>query len=440
VKFGMNISLLNDEIIPCGCYNSLMNVYKVPQLAWYNPRDLEFLLPDDWQVQMNYMSGYNRPALSAEQIGGAIGQPTGQKPLRELARGKKEAVIVFDDMSRITRAAKIVPFVLSELASAGMAEKNIRFICALGAHPALYRQEFIKKLGEEVVARYRCFNHNPFGNCVYAGTTRTHGTKLYINEEYMRCDLKIAIGGCVPHPNAGFGGGAKMIMPGISSFESISQNHNYMFPDTARGSKLTQGMGLFDQNLFRKDIEECAALAGIDFYINVIVNLWGETVALHAGEWREAYAAAVNEAKSHYRTNRLGAQDVVIANAYAKANEAAMGLGAAMPFLDMTAKNGNSIVIIGNAPEGQIAHYLLGRWGKRTSPKLTNPSQTSLPPGLKQIIFYTEYPHLGSSSWNDEAPVIYLSRWEDVLKTLQKVHGPDTRVGIIPDATNQYFE
>jgi nickel-dependent lactate racemase len=417
-----------------------MSIYKVPQSAWYNPRDLELSLPDDWQVQMNYMSGYNRPALTPELIRTAIGQPTGQKPLRELARGKKEAVIVFDDMSRVTRAAKIVPFVLAELAAAGMAENNIRFICALGAHPAFYRQEFIKKLGEDVVARYRCFNHNPFGNCVYAGTTRTHGTKLFVNEEYMQCDLKITIGGCVPHPNAGFGGGAKMIMPGISSFECISLNHTHMFPDAVPGIKPTQGMGLFDENLFRRDIDECAALAGIDFCINVVVNLWGETVALYAGEWRETYAAAVKEAKNHYRTNRLDAQDVVIANAYAKANEAAMGLGASMPFLDMAAKNGNSIVIIGNAPEGQIAHYLLGRWGKLTRPKLTNPAQTSFPPGLKQIIFYTEYPHLGSSSWTDEAPVIYLIRWEDVLKALQKVHGPGTRVGIIPDATNMFFD
>jgi lactate racemase len=417
-----------------------MNVYRVPQLAWYSPRDLELSLPDDWQVQMNFMSGYKRPAMTSEQIRAAINRPIGQKPLRELARGKKEAVILFDDMSRVTRPAKIVPFVLAELAAAGMEEKNIRFICAAGAHPSLYRAEFIKKLGEEVVARYRCFNHNPFGACSYAGTTRTHGTQLYVNEEYLRCDLKIAIGGCVPHPNAGFGGGAKLIMPGISSFEAIAQNHQHMFLAPDPGIKPTQGMGLFDENLFRKDIEECASLAGIDFLINVIVNLWGETVSVYAGEWQEAYARATEDAKGHYRSNRLGPQDVVIANAYAKANEAAMGLGAAMPFLDKAARNGNSIVVTGNAPEGQIAHYLLGRWGKLTRPRLSNPGQTAFPPGLKQIIFYTEYPHLGSSSWPDEAPVIYLSHWEEVLKALGKVHGAGTRVGIIPDATNQYFE
>lgn len=416
-----------------------MNIIKVPQLAWYSPCDLELALPEDWQVQTNYMSGHNRPDLTPEQIQGALSRPAGQKPLRELAKGKKQAVILFDDMSRVTRTAKIVPFVLEELSAAGMIEKNIRLICAVGAHQALCRQDFIKKLGEDVVARYRCFSHNPFGNCVYVGTTRTHGTRLQVNEEYMLCDLKIVISGCVPHPNAGFGGGAKLIMPGIASFDCISQNHAHMFLDGAAGKKPTQGMGLFDENLFRRDIDECAALAGIDFSINVIVNLWGETVSLYAGEWRQAYAAAVQEAKSQYRTEKLNPADVVIANAYAKANEAAMGAGAAMPFLDQAA-NGNSIVVIGNAPEGQVGHYLLGRWGKLTSPMLPNPGQTNFPPGLRQIIFYTKYPHPGSSTWPEEAPVVYLNRWEDVLKALQRVHGPGTRAGIIPDATNQYFE
>ena len=414
-----------------------MSTCKIPQLAWYGPRDLDLTLPDNWQVQMNYSSGYNRPALSPEQVRTAVRSPVGQKPLRELARGKKEAVIVFDDLSRVTRSAGIVPFVLEELAAAGMPDKSIRFICGVGVHPPITRPDFVKKLGEDVVARYRCYNHNPFDHCAYVGTTRTHGTRLYVNEEYLKCDLKIVIGACVPHANAGFGGGAKLVMPGVSSFECITQNHVYMFP--APGVKPTQGMGLFDENLFRRDIDECAALAGIDFLINVIVNLWGETVSVYAGEWQAAYAEAVKEAKTHYRTSRLNLQDVVIANAYAKANEASMGLGAALPFLDRKAGNGTSVVVIGNAPEGQTGHYLLGRWGKLAPPRLSPPSPV-YPPGLKQIIFYSEYPHPGSSAWGEDVPITYLSRWDEVLEALQKVHGDGTRVGIIPDATNQYFE
>lgn len=389
---------------------------------------------------MSYAAGYNRPALTSEQIRTAIRSPLGQKPLRELARGKKEVAIVFDDMTRVTRSAKMVPFMLEELSAAGVADRNIRFICGLGAHPPITRPEFVKKLGEETVSRYRCFSHNAFGNCVYAGTTNVHKTELYVNEEYMKCDLKIVIGACVPHANAGFGGGAKAIMPGISSFECILENHLHMFPEPTPGAKITRGMGLFDDNSFRKDIEECAGLAGIDFLINVIVNLWGETTSVYAGDWRQAYAGAVKEAKSHYLAPRFSDLDIVIANGYAKANEAAMlGLGEALPFLDRNDQVATSVVIIGNAPEGQVSHYLLGRWGNLISPRMVSPAPLHYPPGLKQIIFYSEYQHPGSSPWGDEAPVAYLCRWDEVLKALQKYHGDGARVGIIPDVTNQYF-
>ena len=414
-----------------------MKTFKVPQLAWYGPRDLELPLPDSWQVQMNYAAGYNCQRLTSDQIRTSIRNPIGQKPLRELAHGKKEAVIVFDDMTRATRSAEIVPFILEELTGAGIPDRNIRFICGVGTHPPLPRQDLVKKLGEDVVSRYRCFTHNAFGSCIYTGTTDTYQTKLYINEEYMKCDLKIVIGACVPHPNAGFGGGAKMIMPGIASFECIMQNHTHMFPDP--GVKVTKGMGLFDENLFRQDIEECAELAGIDFLVNVIINLWGETVSIYTGDWRQAFKAALKEAKSHYLAQPFPAMDIVIANAYAKANESNIALGAGLPFLDQNTQTGTSIVFIGNAPEGQIPHYLLGFWGQLIPPRLVRPFPPKYPRGMKQALFFSEYPHPGSSFMSVDEPITYLSRWGDVLEKLQKVHGANARVGIIPDATNQYF-
>ncbi len=415
-----------------------MKTFKVPQLAWYGPRDLELRLPDSWQVQTSYAAGYDRPALTLEQIGAAIRSPLGQKPLRELARGKKEAVIVFDDMTRATRSAEIVPFILEELSAARIADRNIRFICGVGTHPPLRRQDLVKKLGEDAVARHRCFSHNAFGGCIYVGTTGTYQTKLYINEEYMKCDLKIVIGACVPHPNAGFGGGAKMIMPGIASFDCIMQNHVHMFPDPAP-ARQTKGMGLFDENLFRKDIEECAELTGIDFLVNVILNLWGETVSIYAGDWRQAFSGALNEARSHYRAQRFPDVDIIIANSYAKANESNIALGAGLPFLDRNTQKGTSIVFIGNAPEGQIPHYLLGFWGQLVPPRLVRSSPPNYPSGLKQAIFFSEYPHPGSSFLGVDEPITYLSRWDEVLEMLQRVHGDNARVGIIPDATNQYF-
>ncbi len=109
----------------------------LPQLAWHGVKKLEIKLPENWQVEICNMAGYDRPKLKPAEIKAAIGRPINMLPLREYARDKKEAVILFDDMTRVTRAAEIVPHVLAELAKAGIADNRIRFIAASGCHGAM---------------------------------------------------------------------------------------------------------------------------------------------------------------------------------------------------------------------------------------------------------------------------------------------------------------
>ena len=131
-----------------------MNTIKLPQLAWHGVKELELNLPESWQVQVCNMAGYNRPHMKPAEIKDAIARPIGMPPLRDYARGKKEVVIIFDDMTRVTRVAEIVPHVLEELAAAGIPDNSIRFIAACGCHGAMTRVDFVKKLGEDVMARF----------------------------------------------------------------------------------------------------------------------------------------------------------------------------------------------------------------------------------------------------------------------------------------------
>ena len=240
-----------------------MNTIRLQQLAWYDPRELALPLPDVWHIEVCNMAGYNRPALKPDEIKTALNKPIGTAPIRELAKGKKEVVIIFDDMTRVTRVAEIAPFVLEELTEAGIPDSNIRFVMALGCHGAKDRRDFIKKLGEDVLARFPVYNHNAFGNCTYVGTTATFKTKVYVNEEVAKCDLKIAIGSVVPHPTTGFGGGGKIILPGVASFETIEYHHGTIYRIVREEGKPVAGMGIFDNNPSRIDIEEAARRATI---------------------------------------------------------------------------------------------------------------------------------------------------------------------------------
>lgn len=335
----------------------MANIIRLPQLAWYDTKEVEFPLPDSWQVEVCNMAGYNRPAMNRDQIRDCVTNLIGSLPLKELARGKSEVVIIFDDMTRVTRAADVVPFLVEELTAAGIPDNKIRFISALGSHGAMDRLDFIKKLGEETLARFAVYNHSPFGNCTYVGTT-SRGTRVFINAEIVKCDLKIAIGSITPHVVTGFGGGGKIILPGVSSLESIEAVHRLgIKAGREHPDKPVVGMGIFDDNPMRLDIEEAATLAGLDVKIDCIVNTWGETAAIFAGALIPAYAAAVQEAKAHYLTPRAEDKDIVIANTFAKANEAATGLMTAFPAVS---SRGGDVVLICNAPEGQVTHYLLG--------------------------------------------------------------------------------
>jgi len=408
---------------------------KLPQLAWYGARELELTLPDSWQVEVCNMTGGNRPALGPDEIRASVGSPIGIIPIRDLARGKKEVVIIFDDMTRITRVAEIVPFVLEELYKADVPHSSIRFVCALGCHGALNRLDFAKKLGEETLARFPVYNHNPFGNCTYVGTTSTYGTEVYINEEVMKCDFKIVIGSVVPHPMSGFSGGGKIILPGVASFDTIESNHRAASEDMKKPrERPVMGMGLHDDNPMRFDIEEALAMVGLDVLINSIVNTWGETVAVFTGEPTATYAAAVQEAKANYLTPLTGDKDIVIANTFAKANEANIGVAIAYPALK---QSGGDVVLITNSPDGQVTHYLMGNFGRMTTTPLR--IVTEIPPFVNHLIVYSEYPDIAGMGYIGESGrVLYMDNWDDVLRTLQQFHRDEVKVAVYPSSEIQY--
>jgi nickel-dependent lactate racemase len=252
----------------------------------------------------------------------------------------------------------------------------------------------------------------------------------------MKCDLKIAVGSVVPHHTTGFGGGGKIVLPGISSMETIEYFHTIEGKYKANPKyRPLIGMGLFDNNPLRHEVEEAAKLAALDVKIDCIVNMWGETVAIYAGSPVPAFEAAVKDAKAHYRTPDSQGEDIVIANTFAKADEAIIiGLHIAFKALN---PNGGDIVLIANAPDGQVAHYLVGPWGRSTGGRIG--WGVKLPPHINRLIIYTEYPDMACGGYFLESDrVIMVNKWDDVLQTLCKYHKNDAKVAIYPNADIQY--
>jgi len=396
-----------------------LKVFKLPQLH----KDLEVYFPETWEVNYYPMMGFNSPPMDLKDIKRALRNPINCKPLSKLAEGKKEVAIVVDDITRPTKAHQILKLVINELK--GISSDAIRIIVALGAHGACYRYQLNKKLGESILNQYAVYLHNPFyGNEKFGETT--FGTPIEVNSEYSYCDLKIGLGCIVPHPGAGFGGGSKIILPGIASFNSIYHLHGIVEGRKEGKRKPNTGWGKVKDNPMRKDMEEFTNRVGLDMKIDVIVNGKGDTVKVFAGNHSDEFMEGVKYARYHYSTKLEGEFDVIIANVYAKANEAVLG------FINWRGKlkEKGTFVLIANPPEGQIPHYMMGVFGKRFSAPLRSKITST-----QKLIILSKYKVLDPWLPINEN-LSWVKDWKEVLEEIKNNH-KEPRVAIIPNADIQ---
>ncbi|MDH5391287.1 MAG: lactate racemase domain-containing protein, partial [Candidatus Bathyarchaeota archaeon] len=400
--------------------------------------ELKLKFPEEWNVTVQAMEGHGKKPVDKEEIIYALRNPIGTKPLSRLAQGKKDVAVIFDDMTRPTKAYEVLPHVINELRKAGIKDANIRFVCANGSHGVFDRKDFVKKLGESVVESYPVFNHNPYANFVYSGRTK-YGTPVEINAEVMACDLKIALGCIVPHPYFGYGGGAKIVLPGVASMRSICYNHGDLggFSTAQDHRKVHPSCDLAygrvnEENILRLDSEEAAKIAGLDMIVNVLVDLRRNSTEIFAGDVVKAQREGVEAAKEHYRTPLPSEADIVVSNAYSKATEAAI---ASWPVL--TLREGGDFVLIVNAPTGQVTHYVHGRWGTEVFGDLY-----LAPPSILnkagRIILFSEYPE--KQPWLELVPpekTVRVKTWEEVMEELKNKHKHKAKVAVYPDATIQ---
>lgn len=404
----------------------------VPILLWYGDKKQPLNFPADWDVSLYPMNGDKLPTLTDQQIRMALANPIGSKTIGQLARNKREAVVVIDDMTRGTKPSLLLPYVLKELNDNGISNDHIRFIMALGAHGTQNRMDFAKKLGEEIVQQFPCWNHNITGNVEYLGET-SHGTPVEINGEFMSCDLRIAIGGIVPHPMAGFGGGSKIIVPGVSSLRTILGNHlNVYLSGPGKTPHPSTGWSKTDGNILVEDNNEIAKMSGLDVKADLVLNGAAQPVGLFVGNAQDEHREGVKFGSKVYSTETPVGFDVVIANNYFKSNEASLATAIALD----TVKEGGTVVLVSFAPDGQMPHYVVGKWGK----ELGGAMYRGLPTlrKLGKLIIYSPYKQKDPSlPMEDPEKTLWLKDWREVLEELRKIHQGKTRVAVYPNAEVQ---
>jgi nickel-dependent lactate racemase len=411
--------------------------YILPQNMWQGFSPIAIDLPDDWDVEIHGIEADNLPPLTREQIRERINRPFGAKPLREIAKGRQRVCIAFDDISRATPTRILAELVLEELHGAGIKKEQIRFICALGTHGAHNRRDFVCKLGEEIVSQYRVYNHNCYDNLTEIGRTG-RGFPVQINRELMSCDLKIGLGAVIPHLLNSFGGGGKLLFPGLASIDTIEANHRAAmeFLDKYHISGV-QAMGDLRVRGMRDEIEEMTRMVGEFFKVDCLYNSKGRIVDCYAGDPIEEYYAAIPAAQKLYVCKPARDKDVVIVNANARANEA--NIAASLGSLGLSKDRGGDMVLINHTSLGQVIHYMFGTFGDKAVGRMFG--LPAARPFLRRMICYAPYHNKADEVWYGEMEKqIYVKSWDEVLKLLKETHGPGTKASVLIDGTMQYFE
>jgi len=279
----------------------------------YDQEKVYFTLPKGW----NPISAQDRPPIFGvsdpiQEIRRALDHPIGSLKIEELARPGMEVVLLFDDLQRPTPVHLALPEILNRLNHAGIPDNRISGICSLGTHPIPTLEQLKKKVGEEVFSRLqgRIFSHNPRAsdNVIIGKTHR--GTLVEVNRRVAFSDLIIGVGECMPHPIAGYGGGHKIIMPGVCSYRSVADHHfTWMRHRNSR-------VNLMDGNPFYEEIIDAGRLSRLAFKLDFIINEKKEIIRAFAGDPVAEHGEASNYAAFLYSIPLPKLADVTITSAF----------------------------------------------------------------------------------------------------------------------------
>ncbi|MBI5115326.1 DUF2088 domain-containing protein [Candidatus Poribacteria bacterium] len=409
------------------------NAINIPTKAWFGDKTLTLKFPANWEVQECRMKGHGAKAIGLNSTKKAIENPIGTAPLSALAQGKKRVVILFDDLTRPTPVKDIIPAVLSVLSKAGITSDQIRFISALGTHRAMTRDELAKKLGENIVENYPVYNHYSHGQLVDMGKS-SKGTPILVNREYASCDLRIGIGCIIPHVDAGFSGGLKIILPGIVGMETINYNHMTVTPRNPDGSISELTFGKVYGNCLRDDAHEVAKIVGLDMKIDAIVNEKREIVKIFAGDGLDSFYEGVKFGKKFYATDPAFNSDITVSNTFPIENEAGKAL---WPCYFSTRVDGEGVVI-SYSPDGQIHHYGNARFGSEYGGEQFAMAR-KLPesPYRRTLILNPYHSRIDTEYFSPLEKAHIFKTWKDLLDELKKDYSKGTKVAVYPYSSIQ---
>lgn len=259
---------------------------------------------DDKNVMVELkQNSIERQLINAEEVRRSLENPIGSKRLSKIVKPGESIVIITSDITRPMPSRIVLPPLLDELSKAGVSLEDITIVFALGSHRKHTEDEMKYLVGEETYKKVKCLDSD-VKRCRMLGTT-SRGTPVEIFDKVADADRVICLGNIEFHYFAGYSGGVKAIMPGVSTRAAIQANHSAMVRDSARA-------GAIEDNPVRQDIEEVVKFRPVDFILNVVLDENKTIIKAVAGHHVLAHQEGCRFLDSLYKINIPARADIVI--------------------------------------------------------------------------------------------------------------------------------
>lgn len=267
-------------------------------------------IPDNGRVTVAYTPKFDNLPDPHEVIREALDNPIGSPRIEDMVKPGNKICIISDDITRPTPVYLVLEELIPRLLKAGVVKSDIIIVVALGSHRRMTREEMVKKLGQKVVDEYTVMN-SEFSNpemLTEVGTSQL-GTPIRVFKPAMEADFRIAIGSIIPHGCMGWSGGAKILYPGITSEDIVSEFH--VMQGFQEG--IVYGM---DDCPVRLAVEEWTKKIGLHFIINMAMTGEFEIYKVVAGDYVKAHRIGVNNSKQALGVPITKHPDIVVASSY----------------------------------------------------------------------------------------------------------------------------
>ncbi len=307
-------------------------------------------LPASWQVLTvaDFQEPETRPDPGA-CFDRAMNAPVGCPFLEDQITPDANVCILIEDLTRKSPKKRILEKLLERLARFGVPNGNISIVIALGTHKGLSAKEFEDAFGQKIAAEYSFYNHDCHADDLMPVGHLESGTTVKIAPQAYKADFRIGIGSIFPHPLNGFGGGGKILFPGIADIGSITEHH---LKHSFRGNSY---MGNLEANAFYDEVVAMAGAGRLDFIINSVLDHRDHLHDMVCGHFTDAHIAGTKLCRNIISKPFPARSDVTVISAfpYTQGPQIMKPLAPA----DMITRKGGTIILYADCKESLPEAY-----------------------------------------------------------------------------------